>query len=262
MKTRVLTALMIVIMVNAAFGSISDGLVAYWAFDEGVGTQSADSAGGHTAILMGDATWGTGVLDGALSLDGSGDWAQAINYKGIIGTASRTTAAWVKFTRPDYVENEGIMAWGSPSSGGRAWSMALNRETMSGTEGAIEQSISDGRITGSKDIRDNKWHHVAAVFQTDSTPNSNDIKLYVDGVEEIYSYKNSEYLDTNSSGDVVIGASWWAGNVTAFTQGLLDEVRIYDRALCPAEIVELTQVPEPATMCLLGLGGLMLRRRK
>ncbi|MBN1456660.1 MAG: LamG domain-containing protein, partial [Sedimentisphaerales bacterium] len=171
--------------------------------------------------------------------------------------------AWVRFTRPDYIENEGVMAWGgSGGIDGGMWNVSLERETMPGTEGAIKADVGDGRVTGSKDIRDNKWHHVAAVYEYDGSPSSLDIKLYVDGAEEIYSHTKWENLNTTLDRDVVIGATWWAGTVGGFTQGLLDEVRIYDRALTPAEIVDLYNVPEPATMLLLGLGGLALRKRK
>ncbi len=37
---------------------------------------------------------------------------------------------------------------------------------------------------------------------------------------------------------------------------------VWDRALSETEVAGLSAIPEPATMCLLGLGGLLLRRRR
>ena len=44
--------------------------------------------------------------------------------------------------------------------------------------------------------------------------------------------------------------------------GELEDFRIYDRALSAADVAELSVIPEPATIALLGLGGLALIRRK
>ncbi len=218
---------------------ITSGLVAHWKFDEGTGSVAADSAGGHTATLHGDATWETGVDGGALLLDGKSDWAQAEGYKGITGTTSRTCAAWVKFTRPDYTAKENIMCWGNSFGNGTRWIMVIEGDTMPGTEGAFRAGVGDGRVTGSTDIRDNKWHHVTAVYGYDGSPSSLDITIYVDGVEESLSHSKHRSLNTGSLEDVVIGSTWWKGNLTSRTQGLIDDVRIYDRALSDVEVWQL-----------------------
>ena len=56
--------------------NVSAGLVGHWKFDEGSGTTVADASGrGNHGTFGGNASWGTGNLGGALSLDGS-SWAE------------------------------------------------------------------------------------------------------------------------------------------------------------------------------------------
>jgi len=63
-----------------------------------------------------------------------------------------------------------------------------------------------------------------------------------------------------TSHKLTIGAFERSGEVSKFYDGYIDEVRVYDEALDAAAIQAL--VPEPATIALLGLGGLLLRRRR
>ena len=47
-----------------------------------------------------------------------------------------------------------------------------------------------------------------------------------------------------------------------FFNGLIDDVAVYNRALSAQEIYQIYSIPEPATLLLLGLGGLALRKRR
>ncbi len=45
-----------------------------------------------------------------------------------------------------------------------------------------------------------------------------------------------------------------------FFNGAIDDLRVYDEALSQAQIIQI--IPEPATILLMTLGGLYLRKRK
>jgi hypothetical protein len=122
----------------------------------------------------------------------------------------------------------------------------------------------------------NTWHHVAATWD------GRYWKLYVDGtLDATKDWTASFTSPVPGTGNEVlprydsiqraaIGAAINStGAVTGGFNGLIDDVQLYDGALTAADIQYLDSnpgaaLPEPATLSLLGLGGLaaLLRRRK
>jgi hypothetical protein len=80
------------------------------------------------------------------------------------------------------------------------------------------------------------WHHIAAVF-TNSAGNTNtENVLYIDGVEQglvhLQGSRNNRSVGAN------FRFSSWTNNTSYTFDGLVDEVRIYDRGLGENEILE------------------------
>jgi hypothetical protein len=80
-----------------------------------------------------------------------------------------------------------------------------------------------GFLTGSANINDNQWHHVAGVY------NGSKMDLYVDGKLDA-SQTASGSLNVSAT-NVYIG-----GSPSQSFNGLVDDVRIYNRALSADEI--------------------------
>ena len=91
-----------------------------------------------------------------------------------------------------------------------------------------------GYIVGDTDLRDGLWHHVACAFTNDSASITN-VKLYVDGVLEGVSALKDMAINTIANGDVQIGCD----NAPLYFTGVMDEVRIYNRALSAGEVAAL-----------------------
>jgi len=200
--------------------------VAHWKFDETTGSTAADDAFSSHGTLFNfptnDSQWTTGQIDGALDFDGVNDYVQISGYKGITGPQSRTVSAWIKTSTTG-----SIISWGSASGNGQKWLIRLDSTT-----GALRTAVQGGSIVGVTDISDNQWHHIAATLNDDGSPDVSEIKLYVDGIEEGYSSVSDQIINTAASNDVVIGAI----DSTGYFNGLIDDVRIYSRAISPAEI--------------------------
>ncbi|MCF7956403.1 MAG: hypothetical protein K9M75_11415 [Phycisphaerae bacterium] len=206
--------------------SVNIGLAGYWPLDGASGDVARDMSGnGNDGIVSGGAEWAPsgGVVNGVLGFDGVDDYVSINDYKGVVGGKSRTVSAWIKTSSAGIIVN-----WGTSGISGGKWILHLNDTVgWGGDTGTLRVSVGDGRIVGTTDLRDDQWHHVAAVLVDDGSPDVSEVKLYVDGELETVSYIGQEPVNTVSGDDVSIG--------NIFT-GFIDEVRIYNRAFSQEEV--------------------------
>jgi len=212
---------------------ISD-VVGMWLMDDAAGSSAADSSGlNRTGTLhefpTDNSQWVTGKsgVDTALEFDGTNDYVQISNYRGIQGQQSRTITAWIKTNALGH-----IASWGNSGISGAKWLMLLQS-----TNGAIRVSVGNGWTVGSTDLRDGQWHHIAAVLENDGSPNANEIELYVDGVEETITSVGPVSINTSGIRDVKLGI-WDVGNGVYFS-GTIDDFAIFDFAMTTDQIVQL-----------------------
>jgi len=191
------------------------GAVAYWKLDETEGIIAHDSVGDNDAFLMGDPAWQPdgGIVDGALQLDGVGDRA----ITGSIPNPAEgpfSVFVWIKGGAPGQAVLSQI--------GGVNWLCADKLEgnlmtelkaTGRGTAALLSQMF----------ITDGNWHRIGLVWDgSHRTLYVDDIAVAEDAQTNLAGSENGLYIGT---GKAMEPGSFWAG--------LIDDVRIYNRAVTP-----------------------------
>jgi len=190
-------------------------LIAYWKLDEAEGIVAADKAGTNNGTLVGDPIWqpAGGKVKGALQFDGIDDYVST-PFVVDPSQGSFSIFAWVKGGAPGQV----IVS----QANGANWLMAGASDggLMTDLKSAGRQGKS---LTSATVITDDAWHRVGLVWD-----GSNRI-LYVDDIEVV---KDTQANLPSSPGGLQIGAGS-ALSPGSFWKGLIDDVRIYDRAVKP-----------------------------
>jgi hypothetical protein len=194
------------------------------------GLESVEAGGGIVATLNGFSSeieqWVAGKSGRALEFTGSEFVSIGSGYLPPAGTSARTSAAWIRTT------NAGaIIAWG-PNNTSRKWHMRL--ESGSQNMGALRIEIGGGFVKGTKDLRDGQWHHVAGVLPSLPAPDATNLVLYVDGIVEALSSVTASPISTD-----LASATIGIDSQSRYFTGVIDEVRIYPRALSGAEVAAL-----------------------
>ena len=158
-----------------------------------------------------------------LDFDGVNDYVEITGYKGVTGSAPRTVTAWIN-TNDTSGE---IVTWGQSGIPSLRWIVRVQES------GFVRVEVGGGHAGGSTVVNDEKWHHIAVSSDGSLTDN---VTIYVDGeIDPIGSYE-SRSIETAEYDDVKIGVHSATGR---YFNGIIDEVRIYDRVLDSIQIAQL-----------------------
>lgn len=192
------------------------GLIAHWALDETAGTIAHDSAPQpHDGTVLGSPLWRPedGKVGGALELSGVVNFVMTPFVRDP-SQGPFSVFAWVKGSTP----GQAILG----QIGGVTWLMADTNTGALMTElkdaGRLSKNLSSPVV-----ITDDNWHRVGFVWDGCSR------KLYVDNVVVA---EDPEGPLVGSTGGLYIGAGSKPLPGTLW-KGLIDDVRIYDRAIKP-----------------------------
>jgi N-acetylneuraminic acid mutarotase len=193
-------------------------LLAHWELDETEGIIAYDSAGVNDAVVLGGTMWqpNSGQIDGALHLDGIDGYAIA-NPVMNPADGSFSVFVWIKSGEPGQVvisQQNGFNWLGiDPDLG------CLMTELMAPAIGRFTPKplISECVVT------DDQWHRIGFVWDGFNR------SLYVD---DVLVAEDTQANLQDSNGGLYIGTGKATEPGTYFS-GLIDDVRIYNRAVSP-----------------------------
>ncbi len=229
-------------------GAGSDATFVHWPFDDGKG-RSVSAEGNLEPVTEASGTfmsgsgegsvepeWVDGVFGKAIEFSGTGEWVST-GHPGVAGHDDRTVACWIRLPAGEVESNETpLVSWGlktMESGPGKSWMLAVGRKAKSKPEiyGRLRLCVGGQSIFGTTNLRDGRWHHVAAVTtQGASGPVA---LLYVDGQLENVIRDTLEFIETETdaseSKPVHFGHQLF--RYQRFMRGTLDEVYLFDAAL-------------------------------
>ncbi|MBI2624650.1 hypothetical protein HYW67_04185 [Candidatus Parcubacteria bacterium] len=189
--------------------------------DENSGLNAYDLSGsGGDGTLTGGPAWVAGKTGSALSFDGADDRVRLANGSAANVTGDITLAAWINptfATSGALMHKDGQYTLYIYSSGRISWADSSNWSYSN--FGAYNVGL-----------RANQWQHIAV------TKSGGTVKVYVDGAERLARNFGGSIGSTGS----ILHIGCYAGGAacsSSYFAGRVDDVRIYNRALAPTEII-------------------------
>ncbi|HPT66162.1 MAG TPA: DUF2341 domain-containing protein, partial [Candidatus Woesebacteria bacterium] len=223
---------------NYTLGSYSSeetggGPIAYWKFDEGVGTTAYDSSSNKVNINIG-TSWnqnGQCISNSCLQFaNGSSNYSKISDSSSLnLGANDFSISVWVKINngfsgRGTIIQKGNDVTWSSNPPQYGYWLTAYNSK--------IYFYIADGsnflNISSVNNYNDGVWHHIAIVANRSDT-----LKMFVDG--KLISIVNMSSIG-NINNNYSPGIGCYQGSASNILSGSIDELKVYNYARTAAQI--------------------------
>ena len=206
----------LIVLSEHLFEDLNDPtLVAHWALDDIEGDIASDSANDNDGTVYGDPAWQPegGMVDGALQLDGIDDY---VNTPFVLNPADGkfSVFVWIKGGAPGQVviAQKDDVNWLCTDS--------LEGNLMTELKGAGRDVT---ELPSQTIITDGDWHRIALVWDGSlRTLYVDDVAVAEDEQTNLAASENGLYIGT---GTAMEPGSFWSG--------LIDDIRIYNRAVTP-----------------------------
>jgi hypothetical protein len=209
-----------IVLISGAHADISEGLIGWWNFDEGVGTTVADSSGaGHDGFFAdGAPEWVPGMYGKALRFDGSSK-VEIPDHEDFHLTNAITMTLWMQ---PEANQSGYAKPFIKQKSG--EYPYALQYNTSQEIYATI--NVSTHLISPRVPNFPGEWAHMCFTYD------GSVLILYKDG-EEAGRVSGSGDLQQNDLSLSIGGRLDYSGQDFA---GIIDDVRLFNRVLTPDEI--------------------------
>ena len=216
--------------------AVEDGLIGYWSFDKGTikGDTVMDLWGNQDAQMIGDIQIVTGKIGEAIQLPGGAGARVKITddkNKAILPKEGATLELWVMDDQ--FIEWGGyIVAAQDNGAFEKGWILGTRWRAFTFALSSDGADDGDGLLTYMNTPNQydmNKWYHLVGTYD------GKEMKIYVNGKLENTTNAQSGEINYPDRIFYTIGA-YKDDNEDFSHKGLIDEVRIYDRALTEKEI--------------------------
>ncbi|MFA6006767.1 MAG: LamG domain-containing protein [Candidatus Paceibacterota bacterium] len=212
--------------------NLKTGLIGYWTFDgkDMTATAALDKSGNNnTAIATGSLLPIAGKIGQAMKLDGSTNCFTVTQTASLNSFSSQTISAWIKPTSVIASKN---FVYKVHTDGNVMYVLWRNGSSWKYSVAPVDTQY-DAVATGKAIL--NKWSHVVGVYD------GSNIYIYIDGIAIGSPVAVTGTVDTGTAKNLAIGgnSAVAACPASSSANGIIDDVRIYNRALSANEIYQL-----------------------
>lgn len=174
-----------------------------------------------------------------LSFDGTNDYVDLGDNYGFDTNDPFTVEAWVRISPSNASVSQIISKLDDNTIG---WGIQVMRSNHFHAGTILVYLCNPWNVSmaarfGDTNIRDDQWHRIAVTY--DGSGDANGIRMWVDGVEEIYHPSANTLAGSISNNARCLIGAWDNGGgaaVTEFFNGDMDHLRIWDVVRTPAQI--------------------------
>lgn len=220
---------------------LSVGLIAHWMMNEKGGATLYDYFRSRENLAINGATWANGTFGSALQFNGSSNWAsRSTGSDNSITMGVKDWSVALRFKRNVTTSGIGegfIGCWNANDYWYFSkWDTNTLRFRMNDT------GIGALNVDGSASNLDTDWHHAVISIKRNATG-----QMYRDGKTDGSAVSVTTYdgvsIDQGSGVEFDLGAIGSHADFSSYFNGILDDIRIYNRALTAQEVAWLYAEP-------------------
>ena len=210
---------------SAAMAGTEEFLVGYWPFNEGSGNEAKDASGnGHDGELIDAPQWVQGKFGTALDFGGTGSYVLVPDDDALDLSDEVTFMGWFSL-------NEPIVGQRRMMSKNNSVFFLFDFSDPNSLDFLVKPN-NDFAESTTVDWAIGEWYHFAGTYDGDA------LRIYING--ELEGETGGVPPIDTSDLDLWIGADDWQLPTTSLP-GIMDDVRIYSKALTADEIKEVME---------------------
>jgi hypothetical protein len=210
------------------------GPYGHWKFDEGTGTSVADSSGNsNTATITDGGTvgnWEAGKIGGTYNTRGHGTTEHIVTASPIVLGTHNTISFWANFTVFEDGVN-GSVVGGNASGASEGYMFYIDNTSI------YSRQANGSAVSISNPLSVGTWYHLAVVRDGTS------VRFYQNGVQ----IGATQTMGADNAFVMTAVTNFGSGTQSFPLEGRIDDVRAYNYAHTPAQIVEDMNAGHPSS---------------